>query len=99
MLSRFPEVPVLLVFFDEPLPQPLSVLSGKPEDAISIALLLSSKMVTKGLNTKISMNFNHANKSSGSENPVEAFVKFLLSDSPLGQAQTDRMYWQWEKLP
>ncbi len=98
LLARFPDTPVLLVFFDEPLPQPLSKLLDKPEEAISIALLLSSRAINNSVDIKIAMNFNHVEKNTAVDNSAEAFLKFLLSESPIGQAKTARMNWQWEKI-
>ncbi len=94
LLKRYPESPVLLVFFDEPLPYPLSVLEDYDSETTSISLLLTSEKTST-----ISMSFEY----SENNNPVEyqspglVFLKFLLTEEPQGQVRTSRMNWSWSK--
>ncbi len=93
LLSRFPAVPVLVVFFDEPLPEPLSIFNSNSED-LCIALLLTS-----GTDEKISLNFLCNNDiATPRENTGTEFLKFYLSDHNSGEVITSRMSWHWNKL-
>ena len=97
ILSRFPETPVLLVYFDQPLPPPLSQLADNDYESISIALLLSS-VATISSKKCISMSFNYnKDESVDPQNQCIEFLKFYLSESDNGQATTKRMNWCWTK--
>ncbi|MCP4412683.1 MAG: beta-ketoacyl synthase chain length factor [Gammaproteobacteria bacterium] len=93
-MSRFPEQPVLLIFFDEPLPSPLSEFKNNPYEAFSIALLLSFSG-----KSNISMNFeyNDAEITDGLNHGAE-FLKFYLSDNKTGLTTSSRISWNWNKL-
>ena len=97
LLERFPETPVLLVYFDQPLPSPLSQLIEQETESVSVALMLTTKR-TKSAKAEISMNFNYnGNGMSDSNSPVTDFLKFYLSNGDNGHANTKRMCWNWKK--
>jgi hypothetical protein len=93
-LGRFPEVPVLLVYFDEPLPEPLSSMEDPPGSPFSIALLFSAMA-----NPNIQVDFT---PSSGAprdkRNPGLEFLKFYLAGKPEGSVTTERTRWHWSRL-
>jgi hypothetical protein len=93
-LGRFPDVPVLLVYFDEPLPAPLDVMENPPGPAFSIALLLSAKGTPN-----IEVNFSY-NKSRVSDrrNPGLAFLRFYLAGMRENIVTTERTLWHWSRI-
>jgi hypothetical protein len=93
-LGRFPAQPVLLVYFDEPLPEPLSAMEDRPGSAFSIALLLSAKDEP---NVEVSFTHNSGRVSDG-RHPGLEFLRFYLSGAPQSTVTTERTRWQWSRL-
>lgn len=93
-LHRFPEIPVLLVYFDEPLPEPLSPMEDPPGSPFSIALLFSA---TGSANVQV--DFAPSNGAARDRrNPGLDFLKFYLSGKKQGAIVTERTRWQWSRL-
>ncbi len=95
LLNRFPEVPVLVVYFDEPIPEPINSEKGHLKESLSIALLLNSKG-----NSDIVMDFKHNKNafSSDIEDLGKSFLKFFLSDNNKQSVATDKTTWYWQKF-
>ncbi|MES2626104.1 MAG: beta-ketoacyl synthase chain length factor [Pseudomonadota bacterium] len=92
-LRRFPEVPVLLVYFDEPLPAPLNIMEDPPGPVFSLALLLSAGTP----NVDVNFAFNDG-KVSEDRNMGLEFLKFYLSGMAEGHVTTERTRWHWSRL-
>jgi hypothetical protein len=93
-LNRFPEVPVLLVYFDEPLPEPLSSMEDSPGSSFSMALLFSANG-----SPNVQVDFAHSNGAPRDRrNPGLDFLKFYLSGRDQGSVVTERTRWQWSRL-
>ena len=92
-LRRFPELPVLLVYFDEPLPEPLSAMEDPPGSAFSIALLLSAAHP----NVEVNFAYNHG-RVSDRKNAGMEFLRFYLSGMAEGTVSTERTKWHWSRL-
>lgn len=93
-LGRFPETPVLLVYFDEPLPEPLSPMEDPPGSPFSVALLFSADG-----NPNVQVDFAHSNGAPRDRrNPGLEFLKFYLSGRPEGSVTTERTRWHWSRL-
>jgi len=93
-LVRFPDLPVLLVYFDEPLPAPLSAMEDPRGTAFSIALLLSAKSRP---NVEVNFTYNDRRISDG-RNPGLEFLRFYLSGSAESTVTTERTRWHWRRL-
>lgn len=93
-LGRFPETPVLLVYFDEPLPEPLSSMEDPPGSPFSVALLFSAAG-----KPNVRVDFTHSNGAPRNRrNPGLEFLKFWLSGKPEGTVVTERTRWRWSRL-
>lgn len=94
LLARFKNASVLLVYFDEPIPEPIKSSNFGPEEPISLALLLKASG-----GDQISFKFqpNLAGEFERKE-LGESFLKFYLSDDVEGQVNTERTQWYWNKL-
>lgn len=93
-LARFPGTPVLLVFFDEPLPEPLCMMDESGKEAFSLALML-----TAGPQPNVTVNFRPNEDGAGElPNPGLSFLKFWLSGQQDGKVSTTRTQWQWSRL-
>ena len=93
-LKRFPMVPVLLVYFDEPLPPPLNIMENPPGPAFSVALLLSA---TSKPNVEVNFSYNSPRVSDG-KNPGLDFLRFYLSGMAESTVATERTRWRWSRL-
>lgn len=95
-LARFPEVPVLLVFFDEPLPEPLSAMEDQAMEAFSFAFVLSGN---EPANFSMSYEYNEGESiDEGEVNLGMSFLKFYLSGQLESQVKTDKTLWHWQRL-
>jgi hypothetical protein len=93
-LHRFPDIPVLLVYFDEPLPEPLSSMEDPPGSPFSIALLFSANGIPN-----VQVDFAPRNGAPRDKrNPGLDFLKFYLSGKERGSVVTERTRWQWSRL-
>ncbi len=96
-LHRFPDRPVLLVCFDEPLPPPLDALQVGPAEASSIALLLSPTQ-----NPNVVVSREHIKKKSGKRsseevNLGESFLRFFLAGETKSEVETHNALWSWSR--
>lgn len=93
-LARYPEAPVLLVFFDEPLPEPLDAMENQQVGAFSIALLLSA---SEPPNLSMSYQYNET-AVADTGNLGLNFLQFYLSEQQESQLKTDRTIWHWRRI-
>jgi len=92
-LSETPTEPVLLVYYDEPLPAPFYDLAKLPPAPIAIALLLTAD----GPGTPLMMRTAPSDGSPASQIMALDFLKFLLSGAREGKSQGERLSWQWSR--
>lgn len=96
-LHRFPGRPVLLVYFDEPAPEPFSRLGLQPDRAVCIALLLSQ---INGVEINVSRESTAGSKVELAMNPVELgpeFLRFYLSGEEQKSIVTGNAMWTWQR--
>lgn len=91
-LQRFPDQPVLLVYFDEPLPKPLDVMEKPAGEAFSIALLLGAGTP----NLVVGRQYNAGSIVAG--NPGLSFLHFWLSGAASHSVVTRRSRWHWSRI-
>jgi len=95
-LQRFPKTPVLVVYFDEPLPAPLDAFEAPTQECFCLALLLSAaenegvQVSMKRKNVAVNQGFDGANLG-------EAFLKFFLSGVSSLEAASSKALWQWSR--
>lgn len=95
-LNRFPGKTVLLVYADEPVPEPLVTFDELPKEAISLALLLSAPSEARdGISLKLSPN---ATAEPDNVCLAQYFLHFFLSGSPGLVCKTQRNIWEWSRL-
>lgn len=93
-LARFPGTQVLLVYFDEPLPDPLNLMDEPGSEAFSLALLLAA-----GTQPNLAVSFRHNQENTGDPgNPGLGFLKFWLAGQAVSTRCTARTQWQWSRL-
>lgn len=92
-LARYPAVSVLLVCFDEAVPEPLATLAMPAGTDCSIALLLTSGAAA---DITVSRQPNAAGIADGS-NPCLSFLQFFLSGAQGSSVLTRRSCWRWRR--
>jgi len=101
LLHRHPESSVLLVYFEEPLPQVLSSFETNNNEAICIALLLSNsgaEPLAASNKDNIYMSFEHISDTDKIvEDLGKQFLKFYLSSADKIAVNGRHKNWQWRK--
>ena len=93
LLARYQDSSVLLVYFDEPLPEPISHQGIGPQESVSIALLL-----TRQGDNPLSFRFEPKLDSSSKEPSLaQDFLKFYLSNTAEQTTCTEKNRWHWQK--
>lgn len=93
-LRRFSGTSVLLVYFDEPLPEPLGPMEDPLGSPFSMALLFSATG-----EPNLQVDFAPSNGAARDRrNPGQDFLKFWLSGRPAGSVITERTRWHWSRL-
>ena len=89
MLATDPTTPVLLVYYDEPLPAPYDSFNGPAETALALALLLKS--AGGGQQTDVEIEASSADATTAQ---ALGFIRFLLSDEYLAGSRALRLSWR-----
>lgn len=92
-LSENPDEPVLLVYYDEPLPAPFYDLATMPPEPIAVVLLLTADGPGEGLMLRTSPSEG----ATPSKEIALDFLKFLLSGASDLTAEGERLSWQWSR--
>ena len=95
LLNRFPDTPVLIVYFDEPIPEPINIQKNDREEPLSIALLLQSNGTS---NLSMSFEHNGSTNTSVTSELGKSFLKFYLSDCIEKKVNTYKTTWFWQKF-
>jgi len=98
-LHRHPDKPVLLVYFDEPLPEPLE--ADERQNHISIALLLESSTqgevsINQGNSFSLELQPNSTNDKTSDTLPM-SFLRFYFGEKQSCDFYSDRYSWRWKK--
>lgn len=96
-LDRFPRHPVLLVLFDEPLPLPLDHLPEAPEEASSIALLLSISEKPNLKIEQIAESYSDRSQSGKTRDDTVEFLRFFLGGQKEFQVAGENGIWRWTR--
>lgn len=95
LVSERPADPVLLVYYDEPLPTPYEQFRQMGE-ALPMVLALELRKPT---DSDDAITFSTAPTESGAPSPSAAqdFLHFYLSGAPEAVSNGQRMCWQWRR--
>jgi hypothetical protein len=92
-LTERPGEPVILVYYDEPLPAPFADFD---EDGDHVALALT--LVTEGDGPPLSLTtLAPPAGGSASVTPAQDFLRFLLNDDDRADCLGARHVWRWER--
>ena len=92
-----PQIPVVLLHFDEPLPPDYVAIDGTQEHALALALLIEPPSRSTSENVIIMKS----SVTSGEDVPSDSlglnFLWFLLSGAQTAGAVGDRLRWHWSR--
>ncbi|HEY1723637.1 MAG TPA: beta-ketoacyl synthase chain length factor [Magnetospirillaceae bacterium] len=94
-LAERPAEPVVLVYYDEPLPDPYNHFSAPGEETIVLALALTSDEGRDGL------RISYESVAPGAEaetNPGNAFLSFMTGPAARTTVVGERLAWRLEKF-
>jgi hypothetical protein len=91
-LTEKPSEPVVLVYYDEPLPSPFSDFDGGDTDHLALALTLETTGRGRPLSLAVSPR---KTQDAISTTPAEDFLRFMLSDDASANSQGERHVWHW----
>lgn len=98
LMSRFPTKPVLLVYLDEPLPNPIADGLEGPFESISIALLLTHGDSSDSTDAAITFNYDEqAGEVSSRGDIAKSFMRFFLGNLRQMEANVGKTYWRWSR--
>jgi len=90
-LMETPSEPVILVYYDEPLPSPFSDFDEESEH-VALALTLAAEGVGPALSLTLAPS--HAGRGV-SATPAQDFLRFALSDDAHADCLGERHVWHW----
>jgi hypothetical protein len=94
-LERRPEIPVLLVIGDEPVPDNVAHLVHEPDASYGVALLLARE--GEGAALDFCMESSHAPPKERAWPDALEFVRFLASDEAELRLESGRRCWHWRR--
>lgn len=90
-----PSVPVVLVYYDEPLPEPFDHFRAQEEETIALALRFEGR---EGAGLALRMSSSPAPAgAAATPRPGNEFLAFLQGDASRASIVGDRMAWSFEK--
>jgi hypothetical protein len=93
-LQERPEEPVVLIYYDEPLPPPYDQFDHDAGQPLAIALSLSSS----GAGERLLLSTATADAAAAMPgSPGLVFLRFLLTKSPEASWQGTRQQWHWRR--
>lgn len=93
MLADDQTTPVLLVYYDEPLPEPYDVFNAPGDETLALALLLDAANETSPTSLVIEPPADDSTVS-----PAQAFIRRLLLDEEQGATCAYRLSWQARRV-
>lgn len=94
-LRERPTEPVILLYYDEPLPPPFDRFDSGA--ALPLAMALSLSMSGDGESLALSTEASGA-AATGTDSPGLAFLRFLLTETPGASWNGTRRQWHWRRL-
>lgn len=94
-LIEAPETPVLLIYFDAPLPDSYVDFRTAAEADLPFALALT--LVASG-GERLSLSSHPADGTEPSESLAHSFLRFLLSQSQEQSTRGGQMVWRWRRV-
>ena len=95
-LIEQPDEPVLLVYFDEPLPPPYSELAGTDAPGVAVALLLERAQQRPSELIVSAEPAAGSTTAPGDQQAID-FMRFFLSDQDHFVHHGARMIWRWQR--
>lgn len=99
-LAAAPDEPVLLVYFDEPLPAPFDALVPPADEApLACALLLSAldDPASPGELVELAIAAAPGDRDAMTTRQASDFLRFLASGAPAGVSAGDRIEMRWRR--
>lgn len=94
-LAAEPDVPVLLVYYDEPLPAPYDAFNAPDETTLALAVLL--KPVGDGIAVNVEVDQSGVPGKAAATSQALDFIRFLLSDADPAAAQIPPRPWRAQR--
>lgn len=93
-LAEAPETPVLLIYFDDPLPDSYADFRIAAETELPLAMAFT---LTAQGDAALSLSCRPSDGAAGGENLPLSFLRFLLGRSPSQSATGGEMIWRWQR--
>jgi hypothetical protein len=95
-LVEAPEEPIVLVFYDMPLPPPYAeLLPAESEPTLALALSLTTAV---GAGQRIALGIASAQQIDPTPTPAWSFLRFMLSGAAEGGCAGARLSWRWRHV-
>ena len=99
-LAENPDEPVLLIYGDEPLPEPYDAFRDQPEaTALPVTLALALAPPDQGKDTIMVSAVSRRLEDQSAGCVVSSFLRFLLSGQHSAAGPGGRMRWNWSRTP
>lgn len=90
-----PATPVLLVYYDEPLPAPYERFRGEAEADLPMVLAV---LLGSGGTEQMSYQWRPAQVPAAVQDQALTFLRWLLSGARESECQGERMAWRWSRV-
>jgi hypothetical protein len=95
-LAEAPELPVLLLYYDTPLPPAYGPVHDEIEDGLPMA---AAFLLRPRLDAGISMQYReNPDRRPATGSQVLTFLRLLLSAAPAAESRGERMIWEWSRV-
>jgi hypothetical protein len=94
-LKSNPAEPVILVYFDDLLPDPYDAFGDGDETCVALAMLLDSPVGDSKDFTVVLERRDRSMHSASASGQVLDFLRFLLSEEPERRSMGERVQWRW----
>jgi hypothetical protein len=98
-LAENPDEPVLLIYGDEPLPEPYDAFRDRHEIALPVALALALAPPDRGEDMITVSAVPRRSDDEPASCIVSSFLRFLLSNARSARGPGGRMQWNWARTP
>ncbi len=96
-VTEFPQIPVVLLHFDEPLPPDYGAIDGQQEQAIAMALRIEPPSRTTAGDVIVMKSSAATGEDVPSDSVGLEFLRFLIGGAGMVEAIGDRLRWQWSR--
>ncbi|WP_374371261.1 beta-ketoacyl synthase chain length factor [Dongia sp.] len=95
-LAETPEIPVLLIYYDAPLPEAYAPFQDESEAALPLA---AAFLLRPCAETGLALHYHRSQAPERArENQALAFLRLLLSDAADAECQGEHMIWRWSRV-